>query len=182
MALGALAFTLRPAESRSLTRVYAVMSSIVCAVVWLNVIRLASSWSRCEVSDERSHAHHGRASLHGLLVARAASGLVYLGVSLGRWPVPWYIPLERRWRSPPSRRASAMRWFGATAAAILAAAVFGPAHLGRERARAAGALRTLPSCRPPRGGRAVLLVDYAYSRMNADALDAAPSAGVSQGP
>ncbi|APR85577.1 Hypothetical protein A7982_10926 [Minicystis rosea] len=38
VALGALALTLRPAETPALTRVYAVMSFIVCAVVWLNVI------------------------------------------------------------------------------------------------------------------------------------------------
>ncbi len=38
VALGALAFTLRPAETPALTRVYAVMSFVVCAVVWLDVI------------------------------------------------------------------------------------------------------------------------------------------------
>ncbi len=38
VALGALAYTLRPAETPVLTRVYAVMSFIVCAVVWFNVI------------------------------------------------------------------------------------------------------------------------------------------------
>lgn len=38
VALGAMALTLRPSEERALTRVYAVMSFIVCAVVWFNVI------------------------------------------------------------------------------------------------------------------------------------------------
>jgi hypothetical protein len=38
VALGALAFTLRPSEERRLVPVYAAMSFIVCAVVWLNVI------------------------------------------------------------------------------------------------------------------------------------------------
>ena len=38
VALGALACTLRPAETPALVRVYAVMSLIVCAVVWFNVI------------------------------------------------------------------------------------------------------------------------------------------------
>ncbi|MRG97317.1 hypothetical protein [Polyangium spumosum] len=37
LGLGALAFTLRPAEERWLVRIYAVMSLLVCAVVWLNV-------------------------------------------------------------------------------------------------------------------------------------------------
>jgi hypothetical protein len=36
--LGALAFTLRPAESPALARVYATMSLLVCAVVWFEVI------------------------------------------------------------------------------------------------------------------------------------------------
>jgi hypothetical protein len=36
--LGALALTLRPAETPALVRVYAVMSFVVCAVVWLDVI------------------------------------------------------------------------------------------------------------------------------------------------
>jgi hypothetical protein len=38
LALGALAFSLRPAEAPALVRVYAVMSLIVCAVVWFDVI------------------------------------------------------------------------------------------------------------------------------------------------
>ncbi len=38
LALGALALTLRPAETPALVRVYAAMSFIVCAVVWFNVI------------------------------------------------------------------------------------------------------------------------------------------------
>ena len=38
LALGALAFTLKPSEDRWLIRVYAVMSFIVCAVVWFNAI------------------------------------------------------------------------------------------------------------------------------------------------
>ncbi len=37
LGLGALAFTLRPAEERWLVRIYAVMSFLVCGVVWLNV-------------------------------------------------------------------------------------------------------------------------------------------------
>lgn len=36
--LGALAYTLRPAEEKALVPVYAAMSFIVCAVVWINVI------------------------------------------------------------------------------------------------------------------------------------------------
>ncbi len=38
IALGALAYTMRPAETPALVRVYVAMSFIVCAVVWFNVI------------------------------------------------------------------------------------------------------------------------------------------------
>jgi hypothetical protein len=38
LGLGALARTLRPAETPALVRVYAAMSFIVCAVVWFDVI------------------------------------------------------------------------------------------------------------------------------------------------
>ncbi len=38
LALGALAFTLRPAEERWALRVYAAMSALVCAVVWFDVV------------------------------------------------------------------------------------------------------------------------------------------------
>jgi hypothetical protein len=38
LALGALAGPLRPEETPALTRIYAAMSFIVCAVVWFNVI------------------------------------------------------------------------------------------------------------------------------------------------
>lgn len=38
IALGALAFTLKPDEERPLVPIYVAMSFIVCAVVWLNVI------------------------------------------------------------------------------------------------------------------------------------------------
>jgi hypothetical protein len=38
LALGALAWTLRPAEAPALARLYAMTSFVVCAVVWLDVI------------------------------------------------------------------------------------------------------------------------------------------------
>jgi hypothetical protein len=38
IALGVLAYTLRPSEERWLLRVYATMSFLVCGVVWLDVI------------------------------------------------------------------------------------------------------------------------------------------------
>jgi hypothetical protein len=38
LGLGALAFTLRPADERELVPIYVVMSFLVCAVVWFNAI------------------------------------------------------------------------------------------------------------------------------------------------
>jgi len=102
--------------------------------------------------------------LAAFLAARALFGVVYLGVSLGRWPVPWYYPIEHRWAFEPAPSGLAMGWFGATAAALAAAI-------------AAGAIAWLASARGPfarlcarRGAvpamaRAVglmMLVDFAY--------------------
>ncbi|APR85576.1 Hypothetical protein A7982_10925 [Minicystis rosea] len=98
------------------------------------------------------------------LVARAAAGLVYLGVSLGGWPVPWYMPLEHRWVIGKPALGLAMGWFGATAAAVVAAVVFGwltwivsaRGALSRALARTAIVLAIA------RAGGLVLLVDFAY--------------------
>ena len=56
-----------------------------------------------------------------LLMARAVYGLAYLGITLARWPVPWYYPLEHRWEIVGKPAGFAMGWFGATAAALVAA-------------------------------------------------------------
>lgn len=98
------------------------------------------------------------------LVARGVYGLVYLGVALARWPVPWYFPLERRWALASAPAGMAMGWYGATLLALGAAAL-------------AGALTWLASGRGPlrralgrggtvlaiaRAGGLVLALDFAY--------------------
>jgi hypothetical protein len=99
-----------------------------------------------------------------LLVARAAYGLVFLGVSVGRWPVPLYYPLERRWSFEASPDRLAMAWFGGTAAALAAAIALGLAAwalAGRAPiARALAKRRTVLAS--ARAGGLVLLVDFAY--------------------
>ncbi|MFT3775664.1 MAG: hypothetical protein QM820_60730 [Minicystis sp.] len=98
------------------------------------------------------------------LVARAVSGLVYLAVSLGRWPVPWYFPLERRWEIAAHPAGLSMGWFGTTAIAVLAALAGGAltwiASARGPLARALG--RTAIVLAVARAGGLVLLVDFAY--------------------
>lgn len=99
-----------------------------------------------------------------LLTARAVYGLVYLGVSLGGWPVPWYFPVERRWEIAAHPAGFAMGWFGATGAAIGAAAIGSAlmwvAGAKGPIARALG--RTSNVLAIARAGALVLLVDFAY--------------------
>jgi hypothetical protein len=98
------------------------------------------------------------------LVARAAFGLVFLGVSLGRWRIFWYYPLERRWSFEAAPQGLAMAWFGATGASLVAAAVAGgAAYLASRRGalgRAVDAPRFLAAI--ARAGALVLAVDFAY--------------------
>lgn len=100
-----------------------------------------------------------------LLAARAAFGLAYLSVALGKLPVPWYYPLEHRWDVAPSpTHGLGMGWFGSTGASIVAAllagcglyAITARGALGRTLARTAVVLALA------RAGGLVLLVDYAY--------------------
>lgn len=98
------------------------------------------------------------------LVARAAYGLAYLGVSLAKWPVPWYFPLERRWEITGDPKGFAMGWFGATLAAILAASVgFAITWIASARGPLSRALaRTVIVVAIARAGGLVLLVDFVY--------------------
>lgn len=63
------------------------------------------------------------------LAARAAFGLFFLASALGRWPLPWYVPLEHRWVFSGPRPAAelAMDWFGRTAIALVVALLAGMA-------------------------------------------------------
>jgi hypothetical protein len=99
-----------------------------------------------------------------LLMARAAFGLAYLAVSVGKWPIPWYFPLERRWEIASKPAGFAMGWFGASGAALLAAAIAAAltwiAGARGPLARALG--RTAIVLAIARAGGLVLLVDFAY--------------------
>ena len=100
------------------------------------------------------------------LAARAAFGAAYLASVLGRWPVPWYLPLEHRFAVAASRPPAvlAMDWFGRTAFALACALVFGLAAfalaargpLARALVRP-GFVKSLAHA-----GALVLVVDFAY--------------------
>jgi hypothetical protein len=101
------------------------------------------------------------------LVARAAFGLAFLAVSLGRLPVLLYYPIERRfvWSAPGAAPPGlAMAWFGATALALAAAALGGAiAWVGCGRGPLARALvRPQVVLGIARAGGLILLVDFAY--------------------
>ena len=98
------------------------------------------------------------------LVARAAYGLAYLGVALGRFPVPWYLPLERRWEITSTPSGFGMGWFGATLIASIAALSLGAlTYALSARGPLARALsRTGVVLSIARAGALVLLVDFVY--------------------
>lgn len=98
------------------------------------------------------------------LVARAAAGIAYLGVSLAKWPVPWYFPLERRWEIVSTPEGFAMGWYGATLAAIVASALgFSVTWIASAKGPIARALaRTAIVLAIARAGGLVLLVDFVY--------------------
>jgi hypothetical protein len=99
-----------------------------------------------------------------LLVARVAHGVVFLAASLRRFPIPWYLPLERRWVFESAPSGLAMAWFGVTGAALAAGAVFGVLAFvwsGRPRAGAlVGSAAFLGAV--ARAGALVLAVDFVY--------------------
>jgi hypothetical protein len=98
------------------------------------------------------------------LVARAAFGLVYLAVSVGRWQVFWYFPLEHRWELAREPAGLAMGWYGTTGAALVASALAAAlAWIASARGPIARALgRTAVVLAIAHAGGLVLLVDYAY--------------------
>lgn len=100
------------------------------------------------------------------LAARAAFGAAYLASAIGRWPVPWYLPLEHRFVLSAPRPAAvlAMDWFGRTAFALACAIVLGVVSF----ALAARGPMARALVRPgfvkslAHAGALVLIVDFAY--------------------
>ncbi len=99
-----------------------------------------------------------------LLVARGVYGVVYLAATAGRWALPWYYPLERRWAFEATPRGFAMGWFGTTALALVAASaaaaiVWSLSAKGRL-SKAIARPETILSI--ARAGAMILLVDFVY--------------------
>lgn len=72
--------------------------------------------------------------LLAVLVARVVFGVTFLASAMARWPVPWYLPMERRWVFAPAVRELGMDWYGRSAASLavsLAAALGAYALSGR---------------------------------------------------
>jgi hypothetical protein len=74
--------------------------------------------------------------LLGVLVARIAFGVLFLVSAMARWPVPWYLPIERRWVFAPAVRELGMDWYGRSGVSLalaLASGVGAWALAGRPR-------------------------------------------------
>lgn len=109
---------------------------------------------------------HARSLRHfvAFLVARAVFGLVLLATTFRRIPIPWYYPLRREWAWETAPRGLGMAWYGATALALVAAAMSAGlvllAHGVPSIARALGRRRTVLAI--SRAGALMILVDLAY--------------------
>jgi len=102
--------------------------------------------------------------LTALLAARAAFGLAFLGVSLGKLPLPQYYPLDHRWAFEAQPAGFAMSWYGLTALGLLAALIGGGlAYLLGALPRVARAIeRPAIVLAVARAGGMILLVDFVY--------------------
>lgn len=67
------------------------------------------------------------------LVARLVFGVVFLASALGRWPVPWYFPLQHRWEVARRVSGLAMDWYGRSLVALLAGVAAGALAYGIAR-------------------------------------------------
>lgn len=64
-------------------------------------------------------------TLLAFVVGRAVFGLVFLMSALGRWRVPWYLPLRHRWELASTPSTLGMDWYGRSALSLSAGLVAG---------------------------------------------------------
>jgi hypothetical protein len=95
------------------------------------------------------------------LAARLAYGLAFLVSAARKSPVPWYLPLERRFVFSSGPDGLAMDWYGRTALGLVAALVAGGAVYVLAR-RAAFLARPSAVLAVAHAGGLVLLVDFVY--------------------
>ncbi len=58
-------------------------------------------------------------------VGRAVFGALFLVSVVGKWPMPWYLPVERRWVFASSVHTVGMDWYGRSALALVGGLVTG---------------------------------------------------------
>ena len=95
------------------------------------------------------------------LTARLVYGLVFLVSAMRKSPVPWYLPLERRFVFASRPEGLGMDWYGRSALAFLAAVLVGAGvYVFAKQAK----WLTKPSAvmAVARAGGLVLLVDFLY--------------------
>jgi len=95
------------------------------------------------------------------LAARLAYGLVFLVSAARKSPVPWYLPLERRFVLASRPAGFGMDWYGRTALSLCAAIVVGVLVYVFAR-RAAFLAKPRAVLAVARAGGLVLLVDFVY--------------------
>jgi len=95
------------------------------------------------------------------LSARLAYGLAFLVSAARKTPVPWYLPLERRFVLASRPDGFGMDWYGRTALALLFAIALGGLVYVLSR-RAAFLSRPSAVLAIARAGGLVLLVDFVY--------------------
>ncbi|MDI1432305.1 hypothetical protein [Polyangium sorediatum] len=95
------------------------------------------------------------------LAARLAYGLAFLVSAARKSPVPWYLPLERRFVFASRPAGLGMDWYGRTALGLVFAIVAGVLVYGIA-ARARFLSRPSAVTAVARAGGLVLLVDFVY--------------------
>jgi hypothetical protein len=95
------------------------------------------------------------------LTARLVYGLVFLVSAMRKSPVPWYLPLERRFVFASRPEGLGMDWYGRSALAFLAAVLVGAgvyvlAKQAKWLAKPSAVMAVA------RAGGLVLLVDFLY--------------------
>lgn len=95
------------------------------------------------------------------LAARLAYGLAFLVSAMRKSPVPWYLPLERRfvWASRPE--GLGMDWYGRTALAFVAALALGLLVYGSSK-RWVWLAKPEVVLSVARAGGLVLVLDFVY--------------------
>jgi hypothetical protein len=95
------------------------------------------------------------------LAARLAYGLAFLVSAMRKSPVPWYMPLERRFVFTSRPDGLGMDWYGRTALAAAAALFIGVTVYGLSK-RSTWLSRPSVVLSVARSGGLVLVLDFVY--------------------